>query len=711
MTTEKRKSTNTSADLTPPDFDIPSSPLIPPVEVAPITGGYTDLNRWAEERVSIYASLDANMTRHIIEAIEALSELKQRAEEEAFQAGQNLVSERDRLKREISNLRQEYSQMQDDLKESRRLANEEAARLMAEQRGSSAQMLYLQTERDELQLQVRKLQAQLQEAQRDLQTVYRNRADAIEAGGSFAAWRQNQPARLEQETSVISSPHSEPTSSPIRAPRPSKAKDDEFPLLSLLGDEEPIISPPPAEFDDTPTPQIPGGSPIVQLNEAPPADEVEAAPVSSEIIAPVESIEAIEPVTVEGDDQDEVKQFLNELVAVEKLNDLPEAPVLGAVPAEKTRDRNRRTRTEQRVSHLMNKRRTNGSPADGEALEILPAPPIEPSNSPRNRTNKRRTIQPAQPVQPADSDKVSLRELGLQLGLDAMTPPPVASFQFAPGYTPPPEPAHLKEVMAELRANANAINAHPSAAIQLPSTPISPTLQDLIEPEEGTRTLEQLLEAGEQELAEINENPTPPEDPSPFIGNLSDYAASLQPDLITPPSYAEEVVVNPRARSTGALDPAKVPAEISFSDLLPTPTPAPIQVPVKTPTPRASGTTPSGSEGGRRRRTTNNLGGFLPLPPPPAQRPDSEVGETQVTKLNVSNLQGRYSPLIVEKVVRSLEEVIHVIVTDFSKGVLGMDVRYKKDFDLAQKLLSMEELHLKLVSQEMDVLEFTQETI
>src|SRR5690349_15522220 len=126
MTSENRNKRTPDPDFS--TFDLNAQNIIPPVEFAKFEANDDDLNRWANERISIYASLDAAMTKHIVEAISALSELKRRAEEEANFTSQQLIIQRDSLKRETEELRLEQIRLDDAVKESRRAYDEEQAR-------------------------------------------------------------------------------------------------------------------------------------------------------------------------------------------------------------------------------------------------------------------------------------------------------------------------------------------------------------------------------------------------------------------------------------------------------------------------------------------------------------------------------------------------------------------------------------------------------
>ncbi len=692
MFSENRKTLTPPVDL--PGLEMLTPPMIPPAEVSSHPGAAEDaeLNRWSEERISIYASLDAAMTRHIIEAISALSELKQSAEKEAFRTSQKIIVERDQVKREVEALRLEQLQLTDQLKENRRLVQEETSRQLALEHSSSAWMEQARAERDTIQLEIKRLKVQLEEVRHDLQIFYRNRADAVEASGGYAAW-------IEKQAEMDNGKYQEPLIPPAPASTgPVSIKRlkpiDELPVFSLL-DDDPAIEADLQEFDDNPTPRIEGGSPVIYPEQA-------ASPITHNPLA---------------FDLQEVEQNLTQdHAAVVKLIEESGPPLEGASPAparldeqpaEKTRDRNRRVGTEQRVNHLLKKRRPLNMAGEAPADSSGPSLPPPENVISRPKTGKRRAVLADNPK----NDKETFQELGVQLGLDAMTPPPFSALRFAPGYTPPPQPSQLAEVVAELKANAGAI------AVESPATPLvrpiktSPKITvapvDLIEPEEGARTLEELLEDGEHELATLNENPTPPDDPTPFIGNLSDNAVRFQADPITQPGQAQpDKVVMAVFGDNDHTAPRRDRVDSEPALVIATPAPAEkFEAPSLPTEPEPLAVSPAitGQDGARRRSP------FMPLPAPPADRPVTEMGETAVTKVIVSNLQGRFSPLVMEKVVRSLAEVSHVIVTDFSKGVLGMDVRHKPDFDLAEKLLSLPELRLKLISHVDDALELSQE--
>ncbi len=687
MNSENRK--KRTPQNNPPRLDLTASNIIPPVEMAPLQASDDDLNQWASERIAIYSSLDTAMTRNIIEAIGALSELKRRVEEEAQETSQQIIVQRDRLKQQVEALRLEQIRLEDGMKESRRAYEDEQARRIALEHSSAAWLEQARLERDELQRETKLARIQLEEARLELQAFYRDRAEMIEEGGGFAAWLEKQPKKPE------------PIYRPVELP-PIRVKPDEEPL--------PIFIMPPEEgepaipftniqsFGDAPTPRLPGGSPVATATPA-------SKPSPSTSVAPITTIEEV----LDDDDEKaraDLEAIFNSPIElpnakavapkppVKQVEEKPATPTLSETPVEKTRDRVRRARTEQRVQHILGKRRpqaaqttvaadagTNSAkpplveaqPNSGPEVVPVEAELIEASavgavstGTGRGKGSKRRNASP--------EDKAAMQELGQKLGLDPMTPPPEEAIRFAPGYTPPPA-VPLSRRILEMKASNETVATEPPPARSVPL--LEPFSEDFsTEDEFGPMTLEELLEAGEQEVASINENPTPPEDPSPFIGNLGpDNALHFMTEPVTPPGQIRADKFNPIAPPIASMPPPRA----------------------------ANGTAP--------RKQTGPLFPGFPLPPPPSPpSTGSEVGETNFTKLTVSNLQGRYSPLVMEKVVRGLSGVVHVIVTDFSKGVLVMDVRHQISLELAEKLLSMPDLRLKLIEQGPASLEFSQET-
>lgn len=662
-------SENRDRPTTAQEFEFSGPPLIPPVKVAHVDAGDSDLSQWADERLAIYASLDAAMTRHIVEAISALSELKGQIEEDARRTSQQMIVERDQLKHEVEELRLEQVRLEDQLKESRRNYQEEEARRIGLEHSSAAWLEQARSERDELQLEIKRLKVQLEAGRSELQDFYRYRSEAIEDSGGFAAWLEKQSAPKAEPASLpkLFDFNTETPLQPFRLTT-DEPKPAEPPSYGPEDLAEPHIPFDWEAFGDAPTPRVVGGSSVI-------ARQVEA-----------ESINEVAR---------QAAEFVDEPLVVEPIKETP-APTLAQVPAERTRDRVRRARTEQRIQHILGKRRPQVPKISPAADGGDPPPPdlVEPESSEvaqvaspvqRNKTAKKR------PALGATDERAALKEIGAQLGLDPRTPPPVANIRFAPGYTPPAASNPLAQMLNDLRSNVDVVSAPQEAAPPRPSSVQLPPVTTSTDEELasfygdygvedfGPMTLEELLEAGEQEIATINENPTPPDEPAPFIGDVGpDKAMRFHAEPITQPGQVREdkfILLSPENAPPASSKPP---------------------------------TTPDKANSSNRKKATDPLEfSAFPLPPPPASvRQTTDLKDTIITKLTVANVQGRFSPLLLEKVVRNLDDVNHVMVTDFSKGVLVMDVRHKPNFDLAAKLLSMTELHLRLVKQGKDSLEF-----
>ncbi len=675
-------STNRTPQASRPELDFSAPNFIPPVEISRPDESDADLDHWANQRMAIYASLDAAMTRHIVEAISALSELKRQTEEEAHRTSHEIIRQRDAVKQEAEELRLEKIRLEDNIKESRRIYEDELDRRVAMEQSSAAWKEQARLERDELQLEIKRLKVQLEEAREELQSFYRNRSEGIDAEGGVAAWFEKQAqgsaSKPVEETALplrpVELPPQMDTALPAKVEPEPPAVEPFSSVENLPAFMLPEMPPQPQTrsfdfqaFGDAPTPRLPGGSPVAKLEQPLELDvsAFEPPKISPAMPEPVSASEARQLPSAPQSGFEEQKP-----AAPGSLNGLVENPL------EKEEDRSSRSRAEQRVSQILGKRRPQlpqittaadgGEVSEPKMVADEAASLSDPAPTTRSKPGKKRAAN-------VSEDKNALRDLGNQLGLDTMTPPPEDNFRFAPGFTPPPLSSPLLRLMAEMRENAQAVALQEAA----PASPelLQPEASDFgMSDEFGPMTLEELLTAGEQELALINENPTPPEDPSPMIGNIGpDNAGRFDTGSITHPGLIRTDKV-----SEVAPDP---------SDLATRPDPTPLP-----------------------RKSNRSMYPGMPLRPPPLPAQSAEdVTESVVTKITVSNLQGRYSPLVMEKVVRGLEGVIHVIVTDFSKGVLVMDVRHRASLSVADKLISMPELRMKLVGQDSESLEFTQE--
>ncbi|HEX2912787.1 MAG TPA: hypothetical protein VH186_18425 [Chloroflexia bacterium] len=744
MTGENYKPPKSQANA--PGFS--ASPLIPPVEVRrPENEEDADLNRWANERLAIYASLDAAMTKHIVEAISALNEVKRQVEEDAFRYNQEIIIERDRLKKEVAGLQEEQLQLEELIKDTRRQYQDEQVRLATLQNSSREWVERTDAERQELQLEVRRLKAQLEDARSDLKELYQARAEAIETG-TLANWFEHVPS-IKEGRFVTDTDLREQT--PVAPPVPASPARPRYTdtgtvssLFRPFEEFEPALPPEVTQiedpFGDAPTPHVPGGSPIMTVTEVESntEDQFEAF---KKFIGGLEEEEQESKLKATAEISN---QPFSSTSASEETEQASEAEVSEGTPELKeiepvtrgSRERARRARTERRVQQIIGRRRLRvpeiSPAADGGDLSIgrdaldavFNASPVEthPPSTGRGKTGRRHfNLSPQEQIELEAANKKALRELGDKLGLEAMTPPPMASMRFAPGYTPPTPAPSLARILHEVEAGSAALAepqpvspADQEKATELPATPVekvkeevkptpepeaprtatlppSPPPFSLYVPDEndldedfefGPLTLEELLAAGEEEIASINENPTPPEEPTPFIGNLLDDAVSFNSRRLT----GNITPVTPGSKSNASQTPSVYKNE---SDEI----------------------TPKNQAYARRNETGPLLFPGFPLSPPPSKPVSaSEMENTVLTRLTVSKLEGSFSSLLIEKQVRDLEGVVQVVVTDFSKGVLAMDVRHVASLDLAAKLLSMSELKLHLVEQDPGFIELSQES-
>jgi hypothetical protein len=480
---------------------------------------------------------------------------------------------------------------------------------------------------------------------------------------------------------------------------------------------------------DLPTPRIQGGSPVV----VPPEPARLASDEDFRLLAELQEFlmggELDLPLTASPEapvSEASVSPEPPPSPVISEPESTPAAPLPHFRPAELEKTLAQpHTRTFQPVSHLLNKRwaalAASGSPPGPTPVEPERdmAPAVTPASAQApalaGLTGRAARKRPAHSLSEAERvQKGGLHELGLQLGLDdPMTPPSINLMHFANGYTPPRGVLPLVEFLGEIKANASAITPPPGAvAVEAPAPekpakkvveppPPIPLDHDLeeysIDQEPVNPTLEELLEAGEQELAAINEDPTPPENPTPFIGKLGpEHPVHFPTSTVTPKPEALAMLNQAAALETGITQSFKVisdrPGPVGSS---PTPTrsfrPGRVVRPIKPPAAPVSPES-TGAE-------------TLAQPSPP----QADLENPRKTQVTISNLHGRYSLLMLEKTLRDLVGVAQVIVTNFSKGVLIMEVSHRPDFDLLAHLLSSNELHLKLIQEGPGTLAFVQE--
>lgn len=699
----------TTSNSAAPEFP-PSSPLTPPVEPPSFPASATDLNQWAEQRLSVYASLDAALNRHITEAINTLGELKRQAEAEAAQTSYKLVLERDRLRQEVEDLQQEQTRLQQALQESRRLAEEEAAR-----------QAQAKIEREELERELNWLKIQMEEARRAAAS-----AATDEAGGegrrsgarrSQTVTRNIAPAApvFDEATFATSAPEAPPvpvTTAPVqpdKSPAPLNLEEKVEPAAQATSDA----------FGNALTPRILGGSPVL-------------TPIIPLLVTPQEEAPRLRPGNVitastfaylqellMGDWPDLPLAEVQEAPASPESNlstAAPDRPRTGTGPLRfgaadqgPTADVPRRGQTDQLGQPK--RRRSTGPLVPETAPEavppvVVPGPGLAAVSASPARKRGTQSLSEAE-----KSQKVTLRELGIQLGLtDPMTPPAVSTMSFAEGYTPPSGVLSLADLLDEIKANASAITPPPETAITPektgrrvvePPPPISldQDLEDYnIDEERPNPTLQELLEAGEHELAAINDDPTPPENPTPFIGKIgADHPVHFQPSNTVTPKPEPLAMLNQEIEADSPITQSlkAVPARLDEPGTEAPPTRSFRPLGVRPLRPRPAPPEPP-----------ENLISFpLSLP----FQPELSQGDTIKTLVKISNLHGRYSLQMLERVLRDLVGVAQVIVTEFGNRALVMEVIHRPNLNLVAQLLSLPQLPLKLKEERTGSLVFIQE--
>ncbi len=623
-----------------------------------------DMNRWADHRVAIFASLDAALSRAVVEAASALSELKQQTENEARLTTMTIVSERERLQRQVEDLRLERVRLQDQLTEVRREIEAEQTHKLAVEREAQSVLDNAKRDRDRVQVEVNQLSQQMDAMGQQLQTFFQQR---------FAELWEQFSASVSQK----------PTEEEVAAPSVEQVFGNNFDPAALWANNappimlepafetpvqpEPVPDPGPSEikvavtlqqFEDAPTPKAnvqplapsPSLATVSVLANvqpvAPTSSGSETVPKSEKVVFNESEIEL--------DESDFVKIFQTSTPA-EKGNIAADA----GSPATLVKTANgqgkaRQTQARQRIERLMSKR-------SNRVARIGSGPT-------KTDTHRRRALR----------DRQAFDELGAKLGLGtaAATPPPFDDIDFAEGFTPPPEVSNFLLRMTtgpESRAVSSAAN-RPSNSTSDPTDAGTIRLEDIFTQIPADLPLEVATNAAD--MVDWDEL-------SPSIGELGpDFAQHWYDDVLV-----------------GAISPVveEPPPQVEVEPIQPVRDSDPLLPPIG---PSRSYTPLSDSIFG-------NWPTVSVMPPPLKIASEAEQKSGIISKVYVSNLQG-LALLTIEKVLRGLPGVYQVIVTTLEKGEIGMEVRHHTELELDKVLPNLPDFRLKLVEHNQNVLKFIQ---
>jgi hypothetical protein len=661
MSTEKRP--DSSPENFFKDFELPTNP---PLE----RGDSPVLNLWAEGRMAIYASLDAAMTRHILEAVRSLTELKQQVEEDARQTIQNLSGERENLQREVANLRSEQTALQAEVRQTRQELEELHTQKYTVAQETQVRLSASENERDQLQQEVSRLTAQVEALRQQMQNFLEELrtqgqvnlmlplpsptvSDTVgfEAASVKPEVTESFPEPAEPfslPTDMFGAASFDNAAKPFKLPteedlvpfEPPVEQDSAEPFK--LEDDESDLQ----EFDDAPTPRIVGGSPVIRPDKFIFQPENPPTPVA------------------QNGQNGRAGTNVPHLTIVPPPE--PE-PARTVTPEELGRaSRLARTQAEQRMQRLFGKREEEVTPARPED-QLLSSTGTEAAQP---AFNDKPTITPNRGAKrDKERDRAELEEIAAKLGFEVVTPPSLSAVRFGPGFKP-------RSSSGETAARKPSEEAKPPAEKPAEIAPFKPPAM----PKPVDLSWATELFGDDSELESGNKETTP-HTPSPRIGEIGDdLAQQFRPigtnHLNREPLRLPDLDLPPLA-------PIQPLESLRQADFMPPPSMRP---------PEPMRRIPS-----------------IPLPPPPGG-PDSEKsseGDIE-TKLTISNLQG-LSLLMMEKVVRGLPGVHHVTVTDFRKGVLEMDVRHAPDVKLDEVLPQLPDLKLTLVERGPNSLEFLQE--
>ena len=357
-----------------------------------------DFDSWADERISIFASLDAAMTHHILEAVSALGELRRRAEEDARQATREIDNERVILQREIAELLQQKASLQEELQQVRRDIEEERARIFAFHKEAESLEIGGPAAPSNLSREVANLNQQMQLMAQQMQELLQQRRGEGVISYPEAARATSNGDKRESKSSKERRIGANELVQPV-----AKAEQTELEIMMSL---------PLQEFSEAPTPRL-------RSNGKGKAVPIDDEPLEQPVL-PVNKPTALFANLHLADQLDMEEPDFFELFQKNEEKASPPRP-------DNKANRRQSNEAEQRVQRLLSKRSDQTGPLEpeptsngGEAAD---------SGSPVEKQSRRK------------QDKAAMTDIGAKLGLDDInTPPPGDEIKFGHGFTPPPQP-------------------------------------------------------------------------------------------------------------------------------------------------------------------------------------------------------------------------------------------------------------------------------
>lgn len=366
----------------------------------------SDLHLWADDRLNIYASLDAAMTRTIVEAVQSLTELKRRIEEDALARTLRIATERDAIRREMEQLEEQKQALQAELLEARQEIEAEKIRKLALEKENEALQVEARFARDRLQEQMAAFDAQMSQMQETFrQTI----------------------AEMKQKSGYTINSVSFPP--PPAYPIPEMREADKLSPIILSNDEptpnQVVIRDKLAE-EKKPAPEI-SAARLIEFSESPTPQYAPLAVFGMNGNGNGKLIETTPPGSIPLGEKRTNAELIEELFKGKQFAE--------EVDQKTNRPQRRNTQAEKRVNQVLRKIQTDK--LEGKDQESTPVPPIG-----SRETVSEDTVDQTAPAQsPQTKERAKLSELGAKLGLDVDTPPDLKALRFADGYTPPPMPA------------------------------------------------------------------------------------------------------------------------------------------------------------------------------------------------------------------------------------------------------------------------------